>query len=183
VAAALYGPVVWRDLPSLLSSPVVGSGVANPSAASARRSSGVAVDPSLGVKEGREGRWAGSGITPNLSERSPDDDEAVVSDPARSFPFPAGVAPVGDPLRISSRRTASCSGVNGGSASSPVGVAVSPSVAIMDLRELEWSRGEKRRGEAGGVGGRGSGEGCLRLAISRNRRKRALGKKSVEFLR
>ena len=67
----------------------------------------------------------------------PDADEAVVSDPARPFPFPAGVAPVGGPLLISSRRTASCACVNGGSASLSVGVAVSPSVAITDLREPE----------------------------------------------
>ena len=90
----------------------------------------------------------------------PDDDEAGVSDPARPFPFPAGVAPVGDPpwgssgLRISSRRTASCAGVNGSSASSPVGGAVSPSVAITDLQKPEWSRGGKDGG-GGEVGGRG----------------------------
>lgn len=66
-AAGLYGPVLWSDRIDVLPPPDPGCApcvVVCPNAASARTSS-VEVSPLVGVNVGRDGRCAGSGISPS----------------------------------------------------------------------------------------------------------------------
>ena len=68
-----------------------------PSAASARMSSGVVAGPPPGVKEGRDGRSAGSGIPPSLPVLCPEtecgQDQTVAVGKTLS-PFPPGTLPL-----------------------------------------------------------------------------------------